>query len=464
MKKNTAIEQASTQRFTWTKEEKMTIEDINSFVEAYMASSELRLLQNYAQYYESLNPDLLKQYQDKYARGKTPNNFNPTAYYSTIVDTMSGYMFQNIVYSADDEAYSKTLNDILTANDNDVKDMETGTRALCYNKGIEIVYSTGDANATEIKFTSLDPRQMILVYNDNIEPKVIAGIYVIKSPVKEYDLYIDVIYKDEWQYYQAKDGNMSERQPSKQLFFSECPVIEYRTEVLSKNSSFHVVLPYINALDFIMSGNSNEIDKLADAFLAIGTVLTDEQKENMSEWKTLEGLAKEDRAEYITKDMSPQFREYVSKLLINEIHKHSHVIDWYSPDSGLSGEASGKALITRMYDMDTMSQRIEKIYRKGLMKRINLINELMGIKSMPTGQVKITFNRIKPDMMIDTAAALTNVTFISDQTKREICGIDEDVEKERLDKEKETEIDVSDLMPQKPIGDKMTPTEEDETV
>ena len=134
------------------------------------------------------------------------------------------------------------------------------------------------------------PRQMALIYNGDIEPELICGIYIRKSTDKNYEYFVDVIYSDEWQFYNMKDGKISEREPNRPLFFMECPVVEYRTELLSDNSSFHKILPYVDALDIIMSGNSNEIDRLVDAILVLGKIIKDEDLEHMEEWKTLEGM------------------------------------------------------------------------------------------------------------------------------------------------------------------------------
>ena len=450
---NNQVELSDFSRVIWQSKEKIDIKSLTEIVEGYLASSEIKRLDMYNHYYESMNSAMLARYQDKKRRNKTPNNFVPTGYYSTIIDSMAGYMFNNVQYNSDTDNIGDFLN-ILKTNDIEVKDMETGIRALAYNKAAEIVYTVGDSTNVKIKFTSIDPRQMIFVYDDAIEPVMICGIYIRKSSSKNYDYLIDVIYADSWEYYTMKDYKILSKDIPRQLFFSECPVVEYRTELLNDNSSFHKILPYIDALDIIMSGNSNEIDRLVDALLVLGRIVQDDDLKNMEEWKVLEGMKTEDRAEYITKDMSPQFREYVSKLLIQEIHKHSHVIDWYSPDSGLTGDVSAKALVTRLFDMEMYSQRLEKIYRRGSQKRIRLISELMGIMSLNVDDIAIKYNRTLPNMMIDTAQALKDVPFIDDETKRELCGLDNDMIKKRIENQAE-EIDISDMVNRnkKPVED-----------
>jgi len=119
----------------------------------------------------SKNPDITGKYLDRRYRNKTPNNYIPTAYYSTVVDTMSGYMFSNVQYIPDkpaDKKYAEALNELFKENNNDIKEMKTGVAALAYNKGIELVYTTGDGIGTPaIKYANIDPRQVLLVWNQN---------------------------------------------------------------------------------------------------------------------------------------------------------------------------------------------------------------------------------------------------------------------------------------------------------
>jgi SPP1 family phage portal protein len=313
--------------------------------------------------------------------------------------------------------------------------MNTGIRALSLNKGIELVYTEGDINNTEIRFANINPLNMIVVYDDTIEPDVFAGIWIRESKEEDYDYYVDVIYNNEWQYYTMKNNELNLFKESRELLFSKNPVCVYNTDVLNYKSPFDKIIPYINALDIVVTGNSNEIERLVDALLVIGRLLNEEDLQHMDEWKALMEIKSDERAEYLTKDMSPSFREYVTKLLIQEIHKHSHVIDWYSPDTGLSGAVSAKSLITRLFDMNMYSQRIEKIYKEGAEKRNSLIFEFMKIKGMGQGNIKIIYNRTVPSDFEDKINAMKGVDFLSKQTKVEQVGLDWNIEQKRIEEE-----------------------------
>jgi len=428
----------------WSKQEKLSTADILEYYDAYLASKEYKRFLRYDDYYDADNTEISKRTADRKKRHKFPNNLIPSGYYGTLVDTLSGYMFQNVHYTMEKENdYIKELNKVLKDNKADVKDMITGTNAITYNKAIELVYTIGDGKTrAQTKFATFDPKNWIIIWDIKIEPSIFCAIrfYDAANYDKNYDYFFDVIYADEWQYYKMKNKHIEERQPAKRLFFEECPVCCYRTKLISNKSVFDKIIPYIDALDFILCGNSNEIDRIVDALLVLGKIVQEQDLKNMNEWKVLENMKTEDRAEYITKELSPEFREYVSKLLINEIHKHSHVIDWYSPDTGLTGEVSAKALKTRLFDMDMFSQKVEKIYKESVYKRIRLLNKPMSAYGVKVDDgVKVVFNRTLPNDIEDKLTALQNVTWISDQTKCEISGIDWETEKKR----KEGEMDLA---------------------
>lgn len=445
------IELSNDNKITRDSEEKLTPDEIKDIFDTYITSSEFNLLQQYDDYYEAENTFITSKVNDKTRRGKYPNNDVPTAYYSTVVDTMAGFMFANVQYNPrtiTDTTYAERLNEILEDNNKDVKEMTVGTYSLAYNKGIELIYTTGDGETDfEIKYTPIDPRQGILIYNNNIEPDIFCMIWVRIAKSGPTPLYkIDVIYKDLWQYYEIDTkGKVVSVKDDKELFFNECPVVVYNTNQMSIRSPFHKIIKYINALDYLVTGNSNDIEGLTDAILVLSKVMKKEDLNHLDELRALFDVSKEDRAEFLTKEMDPSFREYVSKLLIREIHKHSHTVDYFSPDTGLSGEVSGKALRIRLFDMGSYSQKIEKLYRLGSEKKVRLLGYLIGLKEKIEGDINIVFNRTVPDEFEELAPVLNKLTFISDVTKLERLGFDAKEELKKLDEQKEANMERMEL-------------------
>lgn len=433
-----------------TEKDKFSPAEITNLVTDFLSSAEYAQLKEYRAYYMQNNPALKKQVQSKRERKKTPANYVPTPYYATVVNTMAGYMFQNVQYESDNQAYIDALTPILDANGQPVKDMQTGTYSLAFSRGVELVYSEGDK--ADIKFTSFDPTEWLIIYNDLIEPTVWCGIQIQASLSADYDYTLSVWYKNLYEQYNLKTSTDQKSGDitllsTRPLYFDECPVISYDAEIIGEQSPFHCVISYIKALDALITGNSDEIERLTDALLILSQTLEKKDLDQITELKAIMNVKAEDRAEYIQKDTSPAFREYVSKFLVNEIHKHSHVIDWYSPDSGLSGQVSAKALKTRLFDMDMYSKRIELIYLKGAQKRIRLLNKLMTAKSLPVGDITIIYNRTVPSDFEDKLQAFVNVDYISKRTKWEKLGLDADLEEERLNEEKTAAMDLFQMTP-----------------
>ncbi len=411
----------------------MTKKEMLERIKTYENSQIYKDMLIYREYYEGRNPDLMAKVADRDRRHKKPNWKIPTPYYATVVDTMSGFLFSDIQYASSEE-YQEILHDLLNRNHIETKDMRTGTYALAYNRAYELIYTSGQP--AQIKLASLDPLTVIPIYDDTIEHELVAVLWKRISNGKTLVDYID---KDVWQYYEkiseAGSEKMQEREPESRLYFSRCPVIEYKSELIGDTPPFSVVISYISALDWAITGNSNEIDRLVDALLLLGKKLTEEDLSKMDEWKALQEISKDEiTPQYIQKNLSPEFRKYVTDLLTKEIHKHSHVVDWFS-DNQVS-DASAKALKTRLFDMDMFSKRIEKIYRIGVEQRIHLIGEtLQMIEKVKPDKVTITFNRTIPSDRDELINTLKGVDFLSTETKIEMLGLDVEREKERLENE-----------------------------
>ena len=86
--------------------------------------------------------------------------------------------------------------------------------------------------------------------------------------------------------------------------------------------------------------------------------------------------------------------------------------------------------------MKMFSKTIEMAYRDGAQLRLKAIDKIAAPLKMPIGKVKIIYNRANVDDKVDKAVKLSTVTFMSDITKREMIGIDEEKEQERLAQER----------------------------
>lgn len=407
---------------------------IKELIDNYTSSKTYQQMKLYWDLYMNNNPNLMKRIHDREMQKRTPNWCVPTAYFSTVIDTHAGYLFSNVQYDSQNDTYEAHLQEILDANNVSVKDMKAGLHALTFNRAYELVYTVGDGvdlKGTKIKFASLDPLSVVPIYSDTIEPELVAIVWFRESNGAKL---ADYITATEWTQFKAEKDKGYEQIDTRTLNFSQCPVVEYRAEMIGDVSPFDSVVSYIEALDWAITGNSNEIDRIVDAILLLGQRMEPEDRDHLNEIKTLEGISKDDiTPQFLEKNLSPEFRKYVTDLLIQEIYRHSHTVDWHTQ---MEGEASAKALKIKLFDMDMYSKRIEKVFIDGTKKRLDLIMELVRLRdNMQPEAISVSFERTLPTDNETLIQVLTGVDWISSQTKQEWVGLNSDIEQERLNGE-----------------------------
>jgi len=426
----------------------MTSAEIKKAIQDFQSGTVYRNLKLYSEYYRQSNPKLLARVAERERKHKTPNWCVPSAYFATVVDTMAGYLFSDVNVSCEDEAYNEHIHEILKANNTEVKDMKAGLCALAYNKGYELVYTVGDGEnlaGTEIRFASLDPLSVIPFYTDDIEPKLYAILWVRQNGKRQL---ADFITADIWERHEApSESEDYVFLDVKQVFTKDCPVVEYRAEMIGDSSPFDLVISYIEALDWAITGASNELDRVSDAILLLGKKVSKEMMEDLSELKALGDITKDELTpQFLEKTLSPEFRKYVTDMLIKEIYRHSHIVDWHSETA--LGDSSARALKIRLFDMDMYSKRIEKIYVEGTQKRLELIGDLVAIRdNLQPQEFTVTYTRTMPSDIEALLPILAGVDYISDQTKCEMVGLDWEVERKRLEEAK-PEISLDDIEPE----------------
>jgi SPP1 family phage portal protein len=406
---------------------------IKELIDSYTSTNIYRQMQLYYDLYMKRNPNLMERIRQRDMKKRTPNWCVPTAYFSTVIDTHAGYLFSNVQYDSKNDEYEAHIQEILDANNVSVKDMKAGLNALTFNRAYELVYTVGDGEnlkATQIKFAPLDPLSVVPIYSDTIEPELVAIVWFRESNGAKL---ADYITATEWTQFRAEKEDYTQIDTRK-LTFSMCPVVEYRSEMIGDTSPFDSVVSYIEALDWAITGNSNEIDRIVDAILLLGKKLSPDDRDHLNEIKTLEDISKDEiTPQFLEKNLSPEFRKYVTDLLIQEIYRHSHTVDWHTQ---MEGEASAKALKIKLFDMDMYSKRIEKVFVEGTQKRLDLIMELVRLRdNLQPEQFTISFERTLPTDNETLIQVLTGVDWISNQTKQEWVGLNSDIEQERLNGE-----------------------------
>jgi SPP1 family phage portal protein len=456
---------------------------------------------NYITDYESkqvphLN-DLWEYYKGKNVKissRKSPDSNNPdnkiiVSYARKIINTFTGYAYrpkyisykpnvktdndenkeiptdENIPLSTE-ETFTNELKKLFDLNNEHVKTNRAGRNTGIFGLSYEIMYIDSDTVDGSIKavpkFFTVDPRELIALYNFEPEPDIIMAIryYMMDDPTK---YKVDVYYEDHIEHYirQKKDVNstkwllLPDAIPTEVNLFGEVPVIAYYMgdEI---QSIFENVITLIDAYDVLMSDSMNEFDRFAFAYLIMKRIsLTnpidkkDPVKSNnalkeIKRRRIFEGLDKDADIKFLTKDIPTAFIDSIGTKLREQIHIQSHVPD-FSGDR-MAG-ASGIAIQRLMFDFENLVSSAEADFDIALNRRIDLICRVLSILGKDGGHEMVTIQH-KRNMPVnnkefaDTAFTMMQAGF----SRRAIVGImPEDIIPD-IEKELEYEKEEQSLM------------------
>jgi len=392
-----------------------------------------------------------------------PDNKIAVPYGRKIIKTYTGYAFRPnyITYkpTSDNIEYYNKIQENFHMNKEHIKTSRAGRNSGIFGVAYELVYIEKEVKdltiKAEPKFFSIDPREMILLYDFSSEPqkKIAIRFYKIQS-----DKYIvEVYYADKIIIYYRTfvDNNwkltLDAEYPN---FFKEIPVAAYYFE----DDSLGIIKPVlslIDAYDVLISDSMNEFDRFSNAYLIMKRFgITDPTKKKtpgvvadalrfLKRSRIFENLPSDAEIKFLTKEIPTGFVDYMTKCIRDQIHIQSHVPDF-------SGEkfaaASGIAIQRMMFDFENMVASAEADFDIGLYERISLITKIYNIISNIEGkphEISIQHKRNIPANLkeyADTAVSLKAAGFskylIADTMPDDIIP---DVEEElsRQDKDQE---------------------------
>ena len=360
-----------------------------------------------------------------------PNNKVPIPYGRKIVTTFTGYAYRPryITYKAvedksedteetvEQEAqHDSTINELASApvsqeqqfmdllqanfnlNNEHIKTSRAGRNTGIYGVAYELLYMDGAVNndvktnaslpvKAEPRYFSVDPREMILLYDYSSEPKKQMAIRFYRITDDKYT--VEVYYKDKVIIYsreRQKDSGIYGKwlliQKSESVnFYGDIPVVAYYfgDEMLG---IIKPVKDLIDAYDTLISDAMNEDEKFAKAYLVMKNYgIMDQAKakdpniasailQNLKKKRIFEHVPKDADIYYLTKDIPVEFIQFMSDKLKNEIHTQSHVPDFKDM---ATGSLSGAAIQRMLFDFENVVSSAEADFDVGLTERIRLI-------------------------------------------------------------------------------------------
>jgi SPP1 family phage portal protein len=426
--------------------------DILSYIAEYEAT-EVLTMNNLWAYYEGKNITI------KSRKNPDPNNpFHKLAisYGRKIITTYTGYGWRPGYTSyklskknesveeednVDEKELTKSdegmdnLENIFKKNKENIKTNRMGRNTAIFGKHYELVYFDGELDETlQVKalpkWISIDPREMILLYNYDPEPKKVIAIHYFK--IEEGKHKVEVIYSDKIEFYtRLQDKNSFEFKlvsdgKDKQNYLKRIPVPAYyfgdEMSGLIKN-----VKDLIDAYDILVSDSLSEFDRFAHAYLIMKKFgLTDAMKKKepgvfdkalklLKYRRVFEWVPADADIKFLTKDVPFQFIKFMTDLIREQIHIQSHVPDFTSEKMG--GNISGAAVERLMFDFENVVSSAEADADVGLFERLELIVEGMNlakIKAPDPWEITISHKRnfrINLKEYADTALVLKNTGF-----------------------------------------------------
>lgn len=353
------------------------------------------------------------------------------------------------------ELYFKKIQEIYDKEKESIKTYRAARNVCIFGLSYEIVYV--DKELTEEtarveavpKFATVDPRNMILFYNYDIEPKEVLAIYY--TTIDQDTKFVTVYYPDHNESYIMKrlkdtvtttnpDGSINTRsweltgKKTWSNFFKAIPVVPYYfdDEIIP---IFKCVLMLIDANDELYSDSMNELDRFAFAYLIMKRFgLTDVIKKKdpnivdqalklLKRRRIFEYLPGDADIKFLTKDIPTDFIKYMSQALREQIHVQSHVPDF---NSETMRAVSGEALKRLLFDFENLVSTSEAEFDVGLYKRIDLITKILKLRNLvpqssdPNTMIEINHKRNMPlntKEFADTAKVMKDTGF----SMRTIC-------------------------------------------
>lgn len=452
----------------------LTPEDILKYIKDYEAST-VPLFDKLWDYYLGKNPSIIISTNKIKAKDSTnPSNCTPVSYGRKIITTFTGYAYRPryITYKSDNE---QLLNEIMSCFDENVEHIKTslhGRNTGIFGLSYEIIYM-GDSVLTgkpEVKFATIDPREIILLYNYDMEPKKKIGIRYYK--VSEDLSKVIVYYADHIEYYDMKTDRPGYKQElsrtgDERHFFGEVPIVAYYLgqEI---QGLIEPIIPLIDDYDGLVSGAMNEFDRFSNAYLRLVKMsLSPEQRKSLKNNRIFEQLADKESVSFLTKDIPTAYIEYMTKLIQQQIHIQSHV-----PDLAGDKELSGVAIKRTMFDFENVVSSAEAEFDTGLTNRLQIVLRMLKLLGRADGtfdEITISHKRNEPVNLMefaDISLKMSQAGFsrysIVDIWPDDIFP-DVEQELERQDEDREGELPDIESIPAPDVEQPMEETLEEDT-
>lgn len=311
-----------------------------------------------------------------------------------VVDNYNGYLSGIPITYSNDGDFDEVI-DVLKYNDVITEDNELLRQALIFGKAFEINYIDEDGKQ---RFRNLDTRECIPIYDNTLNNDL---MYVVRFYGE--DLLEDVQESYIVEVYSAYDVKIYRSTPmfssfeligTERHFFNQVPVTVFSLNKDEK-SIFDQVMSMQDAYNSLVSDEIDDFDAFCDAYLVLKGITADEEDLAKMKKNRVLILDPDSDASYLTKSISDTQVQNLQGTIEDKIHKIANCPDF--TDEKLTVN-SGIALRLKLVGFENQASSIEANMRKALIKRIELISEILKLTNAEYvwRDVNIVFTRNLP--------------------------------------------------------------------
>ncbi len=283
-----------------------------------------------------------------------------------------------------------------------VIDSKIGKGIGVYGDCLELCYASTDAQPWP-RSAYLPPQSGILVCDTTVEHNKLFGLVWDKRERSNRQKYYAVtIYTEKTiRSYECQSLRTAAFVPVGDVtehWFGAVPLIAYENND-ERQGDFEQILPLIDAYNGLMSNRFTDKKKFVNALLVFyGLTLNEDDQKTIAEEKTIDGVPKDAKIEYIQKTFDEASVQVLADAAVREMHKMTLTVDM--SDESFAGNSSGQALKLKLLTMNLLVKNKIQQMEKGLKERLALyINWLVTnqqMKPVSVNEVDVVFTVATP--------------------------------------------------------------------
>lgn len=368
-----------------------------------------------------------------------------------ITDTIVYYTFgEPIQYSNVSEEFINNM----TIIDEDSHNVEMAMDQSIFGRAYEYITINEDG---EVDLINLSPLNTFVVYNNDIVPKPILGVYMMEEYDEEGCLegYNVLCWSNAFAYkYYGQDLDKLQLIEVAEHYFGEVPVLELKNNKEEK-SDFADVIGLIKAYEQLQTDRIVDKNQFVNKLLVIiNSSLGDTDEEFQESKKILkEGGILElsgsgentPSAQFISQSLNEADVDVLKKSIENDIFKMAKIPNL--ADESFSNAQSGISLRYKLYGTEIIAQEKERNFKRMLRQRLEMINNIYNLKNvgMELGDIDIIFVRNIPTSAEERLQELREtegILSLETRIMRYDPEIDVNEEIKKIEEEKTNEADL----------------------